>query len=433
MDDVNEFHSEERKENLPPKTDMSSQVASGVTQDIRLRELESLLQTCQTNLEQVSRLSKIAREITIYEDFNERSKITVSRLCEQINFYHASIYINDPSGEYSQILEAAGEACDQLMQVNFKQKIGSQSLVGRVTSSGEYQVVNATANENTYVAHPLLPDTHAEIALPLLANNRILGALNIHSNHETAFTPDVIGVLLILADHIASANQNKNSSDEIQGLLSQHRLLHHLAISSATRSSLGELLIKAAQGLQAALDGDHVAILLVDRVLNRLRVAAFAGFPEEINSLEISFGDGITGWVAANNLPLLVNDVKLDTRYKSISPNVRSELAIPLTFQGELVGVLNVESDNIGAYTEDNEELLATVGVNLAAAIVNTRLQEQIRYQADRERLLFELTGKIRRASDIPGILSTMASELTKAFGASRAEINISVEESNTK
>jgi sigma-B regulation protein RsbU (phosphoserine phosphatase) len=111
-----------------------------------------------------------------------------------------------------------------------------------------------------------------------------------------------------------------------------------------------------------------------------------------------------------------------------MSSNTRSELALPLLYRNELLGVLNVESEQVSAYTENDEEMLGTLAGSLAAIIANARLLEQIRQQAERERTLYEVTGKIRRSTDIQTILATTASELTKAVGARRAQIRIKAE-----
>jgi GAF domain-containing protein len=90
-----------------------------------------------------------------------------------------------------------------------------------------------------------------------------------------------------------------------------------------------------------------------------------------------------------------------------------------------VLGVLNAESEQPAAYSQDDEEMLGTLGGSLAAIIANARLLEQIRAQAERERLIYDITSKIRRSTNIETILSTTASELTRAVGARRAQIKI--------
>jgi sigma-B regulation protein RsbU (phosphoserine phosphatase) len=115
-----------------------------------------------------------------------------------------------------------------------------------------------------------------------------------------------------------------------------------------------------------------------------------------------------------------------DPRYIEGSANTRSELAVPLIYRNEVLGVLNVESEQTDAYTENHEEMLTTLAGSLAAIIANARLLARVRAQAERERTVFEISDKIRRATGIQSVLATTANELTKAVGARRAQIKIS-------
>ncbi|NJC99059.1 MAG: GAF domain-containing protein, partial [Anaerolineae bacterium] len=207
--------------------------------------------------------------------------------------------------------------------------------------------------------------------------------------------------------------------------LAQHRLLHHITTTAASGTTLDEALQSAVNGLQVTLGGDRVSILLADREKKLLEVKAAVGYAPDVYNLKVPVETGITGWAAAHRRTLRVNNVQEDTRYIEASSNSRSEMAIPLIYRSELLGVLNVESEQPGAYTESDEELLGTLGGSLAAIIANARLLEQIRAQAERERVLFEITDKIRRTTDVETILTTTVSELTRATGANRAKIKI--------
>jgi sigma-B regulation protein RsbU (phosphoserine phosphatase) len=181
----------------------------------------------------------------------------------------------------------------------------------------------------------------------------------------------------------------------------------------------------AVNGLQVTLGGDRVTIMLTDREKKMLEVKASTGYAEDITTLQIPIGSGVTGWAATHRRPLRVRDVSEDARYIQVSSNTRSELAIPLIYRNELLGILNVESEQLDAYTQNDEEMLGTLGGSLAAIIANARLLEQIRVQAERERVIYEVTSKIRRSTDIQSILMTAASEITRVTGARYANIRV--------
>lgn len=371
--------------------------------------------------------AEIARDISSSLDLDELLQKAVKLIRSRFEFYHAGVFLKDLSGEFVVIREATGEAGAQMKRAGHKLGVGSKSIVGFVASNGEQLIVNDTTRDATYYANPLLPDTRSEAAIPLQVGDRIVGVLDVQSTNLYAFSEENLRTLQILADQLAIAVVNSELFAETQEHLAQHRLLHHITTTAASGTTLDEALQSAVNGLQVTLGGDRVSILLADREKKLLEVKAAVGYAPDVYNLKVPVETGITGWAAAHRRTLRVNNVQEDTRYIEASSNSRSEMAIPLIYRSELLGVLNVESEQPGAYTESDEELLGTLGGSLAAIIANARLLEQIRAQAERERVLFEITDKIRRTTDVETILTTTVSELTRATGANRAKIKIGV------
>lgn len=369
--------------------------------------------------------AEIARDISSSLDLDELLEKAVDLIRSRFDFYHAAIFLKDLPGEFVVIREATGDAGAQLKRAGHKLGVGSNSAVGFVAGHGEPLIVNDTTRETTYDKNPLLPETRAEAALPLKVGDRILGVLDVQSKQVYAFSDQNLRTLQILADQLAIAVINTELFAETQEHLAQHRLLHHITTTAASGTTLDEALQSAVNGLQVTLGGDRVSILLADREKRALEVKAAVGYANDVFEMRIPLGNGITGWAATHRRALRVNNVLLDTRYIEASPNTRSELAIPLLYRSELLGVLNVESEQFSAYAENDEELLGTLGGSLAAIIANARLLEQIRAQAERERILFEISDKIRRTTDMETILTTTVSELTRAVGANRARIRV--------
>lgn len=387
-----------------------------------------LLEQMSARAIQLQTAAEVARDISGSLDLGELLNKAVKLIYERFNFYHSAIFMLDPTGEFATIREATGEAGKQMKRAGHKLQVGSKSIVGYVTGSGEPLIVNDTSRDATYYANPLLPETRAEVAIPLKVGQRILGALDVQSTRAYSFAEEDVRILRILADQMAVAVINSELFADTQEHLSQHRLLHHVTTAAASGTTLEESLNSATQGLQVTLGGDRVSILLADKGKKALKVSSFAGYSEEIGKLEIPFGEGITGWVAVHQQPQRINDVTQDPRYIQVGSNIRSELAIPLSYRGDLLGVLNVESDQVSAYNENDEELLGTLGGSLAAIISNARLIEQVRRQVDHERMLYEVTSKIRRSTDMQTIMATTTSELSKVLGARRAQITLDIE-----
>lgn len=397
---------------------LAAQVA-GVIYNARLLE-DSRLRAVQ-----LETAAEIAREVSRSFNVDELLARAVNLIRDRFTFYHASVFLLDLPGDYAVIREATGEAGQQLKRAGHKLGVGSKSIVGYVAGRGERLVINDAAKDPTYFANPLLPDTKSEAAIPLKVGERILGVLDVQSTQIFAFNEDNLRTLQILADQMAVAVANSELFSETQEHLSEHRLLHHITTSAASGSTLEEAMTSAVNGLQVTLGGDRVAILMLDRDRKELQIRASVGYSEEVHQIRIPLGSGVTGWVAAHRRPLRVNDIVDEPRYIEVSANTRSELAVPLIYRNETLGVLNVESERASAYNEGDEEMLGTLGGSLAAIIANARLLEQIRAQAERERQLYEVTSKIRRSTDIHTILETTGNELMKLMGARRARIHI--------
>ena len=386
-----------------------------------------LLDEGRNQINKIQTAAEIARDISSALNLDELLLKAVNLIHERFNFYHASIFLVDPSENYAVIREATGEAGAQMKRVGHKLAVGSKSIVGFVSGQGEPLVVNDVTKDATHLPNPMLPDTRAEAAIPLKIGDRILGVLDVQNTIPYSFSPSDINTLQTLADQLAIAVNNTELFAETQEHLSQHRLLHHITTSAASGTTLEEALTSAVKGLQVTLGGDRVAILLSDDDRKNLVIKAWVGYSEDATNLAIPFGSGITGWVAAHRKPLRVNDISQDTRYIQVSSNTHSELALPLIFRNEILGVLNVESEQVGAYNENDEEMLGTLAGSLAAIIANARLVDQIRKQAERERLLYEISSKIRRSTDMQTILSTTINELRRVTGARRTQIDIGI------
>lgn len=387
----------------------------------------SILDEAHNQINKLQTATQIARDISSALNLDELLLKAVNLIHEHFNFYHASIFLIDPGEHNAVIREATGEAGAQLKRIGHKLAVGSKSIVGFVAGQGEALVVNDITKDATHLPNPMLPDTRAEAAFPLKIGERILGVLDVQSTTPYSFSSNDINTFRTLADQLAIAVNNTELFAEIQEHLSQHRLLHHITTSAASGTTLEEALTSAVKGLQVTLGGDRVSILLSDNKRGNLTVKASVGYSESAFNLTIPFDSGITGWVAAHRKPLRVNDISQDARYIRVSSNTRSELALPLIFHSDLLGVLNVESEQVDSYNENDEEMLGTLAGSLAAIIANARLVDQIRKQAERERLLNEISTKIRRSTDIHTILNSTIQELHRVTGARKAQIYIGI------
>ncbi|MDE3069054.1 MAG: GAF domain-containing protein [Verrucomicrobiota bacterium] len=172
------------------------------------------------------------------------------------------------------------------------------------------------------------------------------------------------------------------------------QLLHQ--VSSVIHSTLEpqealQLILGEAVRITRAASG---SVALVNPTSGFLEIHASTNLPAAAARLKLRVGEGLTGWVARHGRPARVGDVTQDVRYVAARPGVRSELAVPLEVNGEVRGVLNVDSDRADAFSADDQELLQELAVQAAKVIHNTWLYEQLRLKAR----LFESLAAVSRA-----------------------------------
>jgi len=189
-------------------------------------------------------------------------------------------------------------------------------------------------------------------------------------------------------------------------------LLEVSRISSETLD-LAEQLSTIASIVKEVVPYDVFAILLYSERTHALTIRHAIGHREEVvRSLSIPLGEGIVGIAAARREPVLVEDVNLDPRYLNALDAVRSELAVPMTARGKLVGVLDVQSTRVKAYGEQDRSMLSLIGSRVASSIENARLYRRVDRQNRTLRTLAHLSREFSAILDLDELLTKIASAI---------------------
>src|SRR5277367_918485 len=180
---------------------------------------------------------------------------------------------------------------------------------------------------------------------------------------------------------------------------------------------LDELLARAAALIKRHIDYEIFGILLDEGNGSYLKHRFSIGYPPNLaENLRIPMGQGISGTAAATAHPVSVADVTTDPRYINAIDNVRSELAVPLILQGNVIGVLDVQSRHPGYFTPDQQWLLTLLASRLSIAIENARLFERIRQQADTLLLLNEVGRETSSILDVEELLRRAAEQIKRVI-----------------
>lgn len=394
-----------------------------------ITELKDAEETASQRAEHILTASEIAREATSTLNINDLLMKAVNLIRERFGYQHASIFLLDSLGTTAVLRESTGEVGQQMLRNNHRLSVGSKSVVGQAAFTGNPVIVNNVIDDPIFLPNPLLPDTRAELAIPLKVGDRVLGALDVQSNQAGIFTQESLGILTILSDQLAVAVTNAELFASTQDMLGKHRLLHQITVAATTAASLDEAMNRVVTGLTTAKITDRAGVMLINKA-NELQISAISGYDNlSISGITISMGKGIIGLSAESRSAIRITDTLNDPRYYAVQSGTRSEMALPILFGDELMGVLNMESDQVAAFDENDQEIMGALANTLAAIIANTRLVIQIRQQVMRQEMLFSATSKIRRSVDISTILQTSINEIGRAAGASRAKIVLTTQE----
>lgn len=197
---------------------------------------------------------------------------------------------------------------------------------------------------------------------------------------------------------------------------SQVSFLVRLADTLNTTLDLNTLLRRVADLVRAVIDYRIFAILLYNDRTHDLRMRFQVGHTPEIERMRIRIGRGIVGQAALIHQPVLINDVTKADNYINANPNVRSELAVPLLVKGRVIGVIDIQSERMGQFTEEHLRLLQIAASRVAAAIENARLYTRVARQAQTLTVLNEISRELTSILDLDELLARIGQLLKRVI-----------------
>jgi sigma-B regulation protein RsbU (phosphoserine phosphatase) len=243
-------------------------------------------------------------------------------------------------------------------------------------------------------------NVRSELAIPLITKNRVIGVIDLEAREPGYFTEEHQRVLTLVASRMAAGIENAQLYTRITKQARILLLLNEIARELTSILNLDELLGRIAELMRRLIDYQMFSILLLDTTGEKLQHRFSLRFNENIHlKHEIPLGRGIIGAAALSKKAVLVPDVNKDARYIEANPETRSELAVPLIYKDKVIGVLDLEHTRRGFFTEEHQRTMTTLAAQIAIAIENARLYEEIERQERRlERdlsLARELQGRL--------------------------------------
>ena len=344
---------------------------------LRSKDLETANQDNERRTAQFEALTQVTQAITSIRDLQQLLPLITNLISEKFGFYHVGIFLLDDTNEFAVMTAANSEGGKKMLARRHRLRVGQEGIVGSVTSTGEARIAMDVGTDVVYFDNPELPDTHSEMALPLKSGKLIIGALDVQSTERGAFTHDDIQMLGLLADQVSLAIENARLFEETRRALSEAESIGH-----------------------------------------QLTREAWARVPVE-NKL-LGYRYNISGSSPLNK-PLDVDE--LTKNQNRGAQKESNQVIVPIELRGETIGTLVVQSPAAAGLNQDQISLIKAVAERVALSAENARLFEETTRRAERERLVTDITGKIRSGNDPQAMIQTAMDELRKALGASKVEV----------
>jgi len=255
-----------------------------------------------------------------------------------------------------------------------------KGVVGQVAMTRQPLLINDAATEAQYIV--LNPEVKSELAVPLIAKNRLIGVMDLESEEAGFFRPEHLHLLTMTASRIAQAIENARLYTRVSRQAQQLEVLNEIAVELASILELKPLLERVGQLLRRLIEYQIFSIMLLDDKGETLitRYSWRFGYSNApMRRMPVS--TGLVGAAVREWRPINVPDVEKDPRYIPLNAETRSELIVPLFYKGKIIGVLDLEHTKPGFFNDQHERILTTAAAQIAIAIENARLYQAVREQ----------------------------------------------------
>ena len=332
-----------------------------------------------SDTELLSTLFDLGREVMSVLDLEELL-VKIPQLIARLTRFSAfSVYLLDDPRQELRIAYAVGYPDG----VTATQRLGvGQGVVGAAVQEGRPILVNDIRNEPRYLGP--LRNMLSQLAVPMRRKGKVIGALNLLSETPGAFTSQDEALLRQFAAHVAVAIENARLFKSERQYVDTLETLAEIGREMSSILDLDVLLTRIASLTKRLIDYRTFGILLLNETTQELDMKFAVRYGEDATAKRVKLGQGLVGWAAQHKEPVLVADVSQDPRYLNLVPDARSELVVPMLIKDRCIGVFDLESPELDAFTKEHKELLTLLSSQAAVAIENARLYEEVRRNEDR-------------------------------------------------
>lgn len=379
-----------RRQIFHPLQTLTGELEDTVTE--RTHELEQTRDKLQRLNSRQRHVAEINREIA-QDAASANMVVRLAQLVhDRLGYHHVYVYLPDETNQSLIVRAAAGTTAHTVMERGHQLQIGGRSLVGQSAAQYRPRLAQAQGEDLVYFGNTALAGARAELALPLVVDNHLLGVLDIQSIYFEDLTDEDVNLMASLADQFAVTLDSARLFQKTRATL--------LGMEKAQQQYLRQIW-RAASG-----SGPPACIY--------------------ISGSGVSAADLSTAWSPEIAQAVDRDQARAPKRKAGDDPVTQSQtLALPIILRGQVIGALQLRHKTDRTWQPEDLEVLRNVADRLALALDNTRLQEETRRRATRDRLVGEIASQVRGSLDPDTILKTTVRELGRALGAKRAAVEI--------
>jgi GAF domain-containing protein len=341
----------------------ANELTAGLEED-RVK-LQRRTQALERRELQIRTAAEISRAINVRLDTETILEEVVNLVKERFKLYYVGVFMLDERGQFATLRVGTGEAGQEMVEDGHKLVVGGSSMIGWATAHRQARIALDVGEEAVRFENPYLPLTRSELALPIISEDRVLGAMSIQSTQPEAFDEDDIIVLQGIADSLATAIDNARLLRQTQESLRQIQALHRQYLSESWED------------------------------VTRRKPSLSYTHKKEDAPAESDLGETVE---------------------------------VPITLRGQVLGTITVERGE-EEWTQEDKAFLESIGAQAALALENTRLVEETQQSALFNRTVADVTNRIWQSTDIDTILRTSLRELSQILQATDGFIQLNLPE----
>jgi len=392
--------------------------------------------------EQISLVRSVSAQIANVMDLDQLCSRVTKLIQTSFKYYSVAIFTLEKGKNEPNELQFRAVATETLLKPvqQLTAKIG-EGMIGYSAQTGQERVAKNVKDDAFFKEIDTLPETKAEATLPLRVEGRILGVLDVQSRKIESFHESDMMVLRALADNIALAVEGTHLYENLQKRADQLKAVLEINYALSSMLDLEALLEEIVQRIHDRFNYPFVHIFTVHTGRRKVIYQTGSGMRyQHLRSNSFAYDldapKGMIPLVARTGKPILANDVEQEPSYlpSKLPPhNTQSELTIPLVFGKDVLGVLDLQSDQKNSFDEDDLQLFEGLAAGIAVSLRNANLFRSEKWRRQVADSFQDVAGLLSSNIELSDLLDRILVELERALPCNAAAIWLQDESSESE